>query len=127
MPNQDLLILITFFIVKHFIVDFPLQTKWQYSNKHILFHPGGIFHAFLHGLSTLFILNYFDVGLKIAVTLGVLEGAIHYTIDYQKMNMGIKYNLKADNSEYFWWLLGFDQCLHYLTYVIIVWIALTFI
>ena len=61
MTNQDLLLLITLFIVKHFIVDFLLQTKWQWSNKHKLGHPGGIFHAWLHGLVTVLILSHFKI------------------------------------------------------------------
>jgi hypothetical protein len=36
-------------------------------------------------------------------------------IDWAKMNAGNLYNLKPDNSEWFWILLGFDQLLHHLT------------
>ena len=58
---------------------------------------------------------------------GAIEWIIHYTIDYFKMNVGLWYNLKPNNSEQFWWLLGFDQLLHYLTYIFIVYMTLTLI
>lgn len=121
MTNQELLILITLFIVKHFIVDFVCQTKWQYSNKHILGHPGGIFHAWLHAMITIMILDHFKLDPMIIFPIGTAEWIIHYIIDYAKMNIGIRYNLKPDNSEWFWYLLGIDQLLHYLTYMGIVW------
>ena len=45
----------------------------------------------------------------------LIDAVIHYHIDWAKMNAGKHYNLKADNSEWFWILLGFDQFLHHLT------------
>jgi hypothetical protein len=35
------------------------------------------------------------------------------------MNLNRHWGLRPDNSEQFWWLLGFDQYLHYLTYLLI--------
>jgi len=40
------------------------------------------------------------------------------------MNASKRYDLKPDNSEWFWILLGFDQLLHHLTYFALVAIAL---
>lgn len=31
--------------------------------------------------------------------------------------------IKACTSEKFWWLLGFDQYLHYMTYILLIYIA----
>jgi len=39
------------------------------------------------------------------------------------MNASNKFGLQANNSEWFWILLGFDQLLHHLTYFAIVAIA----
>ena len=127
MITQTLLLLITAFIVKHFIVDFLLQTKWQYSNKHIFGHRGGIFHAWLHGITTVIILDHFGFDHRTAAILGASEWIIHYFIDWSKMNIGMHYNWKCDNSNYFWWLLGLDQLLHYFTYVGIIYYLLTFV
>ena len=39
--------------MKHFAVDFLLQTRYQWENKGTYLHPGGLLHAGLHGLGTL--------------------------------------------------------------------------
>ena len=48
------------------------------------------------------------------------DAVIHYHIDWAKMNTSQRFNLKPDNSDWFWILLGFDQLLHHLTYFAIV-------
>ena len=108
--------------VKHFICDFPLQAfPWIYRNKGIYLHMGGITHAALHGIATFAILSYW-LGLA-AWGWGVVDMLIHYHVDWAKMNLGTKFNLKPDNSEWFWILLGLDQLIHHLTYFAIVYYA----
>lgn len=106
---------ITFF-VKHFICDFPLQaTPYMYRNKGTYGHPGGILHASIHGIGTLSILG---------PLAAIIDALVHYHIDWAKMRLGAHYNLKPDNSEMFWILLGVDQLFHYLTYAgLIIWFA----
>ncbi len=121
--NTFILILIFLFLVKHFIADFLLQTPYQFQNKHIWMHPGGIIHASLHIGATLMILGplcgfTFDV-----ILLSILEGILHYVIDWGKTNLNIKYNLQYNNSQ-FWYMLGLDQLLHQLTYVAIIYILM---
>lgn len=111
--------------LKHFIVDFILQTKFQWSNKGIYGHAGGLLHAGLHLLSTLLILyNIFRIDAHFALLLALFDGFVHYHIDWIKVNICQKYNWTANNSEYFWWLLGLDQFLHGLTYFAIVYLAI---
>ncbi len=108
--------------IKHFICDFPLQTSpWMYRNKGIYLHPGGITHAAVHGVGALLVLTPF-VGVT-ALKFALLDMLIHYHIDWAKMNIGKRYNLRPDNSNWFWILLGFDQFLHQLTYFLIVFLA----
>lgn len=112
--------LLTALIVKHFIADFPLQTEYQYQNKHILCHPGGILHASTHGIFTWLILGLFiSFTAKIVLLITIAEIILHYLIDFSKQNITLKYNL-TPSSKYFWWALGFDQLLHYVNYIIIV-------
>ncbi|MGZ8924506.1 MAG: DUF3307 domain-containing protein [Nitrososphaeraceae archaeon] len=115
------LLLFTLFAIKHFVVDFLLQTKFQWSNKHRLGHPGGIFHAFLHCVGTLLVISEYYVYTNQIVVILMFEGIAHYFINWAKMNITIKYNLRADNSPIFWHLTGFDQLLHYMCYVGIIW------
>lgn len=78
-------------------------------------------HGAIHVFGTIAVLAFFTPA---AILLGILDGFIHYNIDWAKMNIGKKYNLLPTNSEWFWTLLGFDQLLHYLTYFLITWIVL---
>ncbi len=108
--------------IKHFICDFPLQAfSWMYRNKGTYGHAGGLTHAALHGLGTFAVL-FFWLGTH-AWIYALADAAIHYHIDWAKMNISKKLDLRSDNSEWFWILLGFDQLLHHLTYFAIVAIA----
>ena len=107
--------MLLFLFVKHFICDFPLQAySWLYLNKGKYGHLGGIMHSLIHGLGTFLVMSYW-LGLS-ALLFGLLDMLIHYHIDWLKMNVNNKYNLKPDNSEWFWIFLGFDQLLHHITY-----------
>jgi hypothetical protein len=115
---NDLLILILLLFSKHFLVDFPLQTKFQYSNKGTYGHPGGILHASLHGLGT-FICIYWYAPIA-AIYLALADMFVHYHIDWAKMKLNSKLGWSPTTHEQFWWLLGLDQYLHAVTYVVFV-------
>lgn len=128
--------------IKHFICDFPLQaTPWMYKNKGsfvwifvrrwwipVYPHPGGVVHAGLHAIGTSAVvagcLMYYGYAqpkiLALAQVAAFTDFLCHYVIDFSKINVGKYFNLKMDNSEWFWILLGFDQLLHALTYFYIV-------
>ncbi|MDP2154288.1 MAG: DUF3307 domain-containing protein [Methylotenera sp.] len=108
--------------IKHFICDFPLQAfPWMYKNKGAYGHVGGLVHATIHGAGTFIVLIYW-LGLS-AWIFALADMVAHYHIDWAKMNISMKFDLKANNSEWFWILLGFDQLLHHLTYFAIIAIA----
>lgn len=115
-PNLVLEILLLLSI-KHFVIDFPLQTPVQYLNKGTYGHPGGILHSALHGIGTWLCLVWFT---PLAVHLAFVDFVLHYHIDWAKMNLNKKLDLGPLTSEKFWWLLGFDQLLHSLTYLAII-------
>lgn len=102
---------------KHFIIDFLLQTKYQWSNKGTYGHPGGLLHAGLHGVGTFALMSMFFDHWGTAAVIGVLDAVIHYHIDWAKMNLNAHYKLAPNTSEKFWWLMGLDQYLHALTYI----------
>ena len=105
------------FFLKHFVCDFPLQTALQYRNKGTYGHIGGIIHAGIHFIGTIFVLLAFvPIGSGTIVMLSLIDGLVHYHIDWAKMNINNHYQLSPTNSEYFWHLLGLDQLFHYLTY-----------
>lgn len=100
------------FVVKHFICDFPLQTPYMFLNKGKYLHPGGIVHACVHGMGTLFICTIF--GLPTIVVL--IDAFVHYHIDWAKVRLNDHRKL-TPQTDGFWILLGLDQMLHYITYV----------
>jgi hypothetical protein len=116
MNSIELLQCFTALCVKHFIVDFPLQTSYQYLNKDKFLHPGGLLHALLHGIGTFCCFVWF-VSMDYVIWFAYLDAMIHYHIDMWKVNINQKLCYTSTNSEKFWWLLGLDQLLHYLTYI----------
>ena len=115
---NDSLILILLLFSKHFLIDFPLQTKFQYSNKGTYGHPGGILHASLHGIGTYICIFWFAP--VAAIYLALADMFVHYHIDWAKMNLNSKLGWSPTTHEQFWWLLGLDQYLHAVTYVVFV-------
>jgi hypothetical protein len=111
----ELLLILALLFTKHFIVDFPLQTKYQWSNKGTYGHPGGALHALLHYFGTFLVLIWFGP-IHTAIILAFADGVIHYHIDWAKMNLNAKMQWGPNTHEQFWWLLGLDQYLHALTY-----------
>ena len=109
------LILIALLSSKHFVVDFPLQNRFQWSNKGTYGHPGGLLHASLHALGTM--LCFWWYAPLACIWLGLADGLLHYHIDWAKMNLNSKMGWSPNTHEQFWWLLGLDQFLHAITYV----------
>ena len=108
-------------VVKHFVVDFLLQTKYQYSNKGKLGHPGGLLHSLLHGCATFSLFSSVTaLPLEVSFYLAAVDSVVHYFVDLSKVKITAFFKLACDKHEEFWWLLGFDQLLHYLTYVALV-------
>lgn len=112
---NDALWLIFALFTKHLIVDFPLQTRLQWSNKGTYGHPGGILHSFLHGLGTYLCFVWYAP--VIAIYFFLVDMFVHYHIDWAKMNLNKKLGWGPNTHEQFWWLLGVDQYLHALTYI----------
>lgn len=122
MPNDySLLCLMCLFILKHFIADFPLQSQRMVNEKGTYGARGGLDHAATHTMFTLIILlawlPFYEPWALLAVVLASLDGVLHYHIDWAKMNLGR--GLTPEDRSY-WTLLGVDQLLHYLTYILII-------
>jgi hypothetical protein len=119
--NEMVVLLFAIFSVKHFVIDFLCQNEYQWSHKHLYGHPGGILHSELHILGTLVTLMIFPfISGQDVMLLALCDGIIHYHIDYVKMNINNHFKLTSDKPE-FWYMIGADQLLHYLTYCGIIW------
>jgi hypothetical protein len=113
------LLILSLLLVKHFLCDFPLQRPWHFKNKGIYGHPGGLSHAAIHGVGTLLVLSFFAPFLT-ALGLAALDAVIHYHVDWAKNRLNKHFGFTATSGSGFWYLFGFDQFIHQMTYVLLV-------
>lgn len=119
MSSQLILLLLFLFFIKHYIVDFLLQSEWMVKNKATNFKVL-LLHAGEHALATGLILIGFTT-LPIVLLVMIAELIIHTSIDYFKANPRFLGKYKPPGVMFFN-LLGLDQLLHYLTYLGIAWV-----
>ena len=103
-------------IFKHFIADFVLQRKYQYINKGKYGHPGGLLHSGIHVVGTIIVLSFF-IPIDLTLMLAGGEGVVHYHIDWAKSKLNVLMNLRVTEDNRYWFWFGFDQFLHHMTYV----------
>jgi len=118
--------LLFLFVTKHLICDYFLQFPYQYKNKGVYGHAGGILHAAIHFWGTFVVLNLFALPWYKVLVLSMLDGVVHYNIDWLKIYVNSKFKWGPTTTDAFWHVLGIDQYLHYATYFLIVYLAITF-
>jgi Protein of unknown function (DUF3307) len=122
MPDAAFIVLaaVGALMLKHTAADFFLQTPYQYCNKGVYGHPGGLLHAGTHvALTPIVYLLIAPASLLLAAGIALGEFAIHYHIDWAKERVTKGNNLTPQTAGY-WHTLGIDQLLHGLTYLGIV-------
>lgn len=102
---------------KHFIADFVLQTPYQFLNKGTYGHPGGIIHAGIHAIGSLFAFLIITPSFWLGVAIFAGEFVAHYHIDWLKERTTRTNKWVFPQAE-FWWTFGADQALHQLTYAV---------
>lgn len=115
MVNQLLLVLVLFQI-KHLLADFVLQSAYILNNRKTYGHPGGLLHVAIHLAGSLASLMVFGCTAQTLLLLLLTEAIIHYHIDWTKDNLVATRSLTPKDAK-FWYLLGFDQFLHQITYL----------
>lgn len=109
---------------KHYIADFPLQR--EYMLKKTLpewnFVLPLMTHCLVHGVLTLGICLYFNASLW---WLAILDFVVHFMMD--RFKSGPNYLGRFDDLSKagFWNVLGFDQMVHHLTHLYIVYVIIT--
>ncbi len=121
---MEILALLVLLQVKHCYADFVLQTYMQTVKKGVWLDPIGISHTTDHiycSLIALLIFSFF-VPISAGVIIGIVlvEGIIHYLVDFSK----VKYGNKDITKPVFWTHFGLDQLAHQLTYIWMVWYLL---
>jgi hypothetical protein len=117
-PVQLILLVLLVLQAKHYICDFVIQTKYQFSNKGKYGHPGGILHAGLHILGTIPAFLVVRPSLSLGAAILAAEFVIHYHVDWAKEQLMRRKRWTFPQAE-FWWTFGADQVLHQLTYLAI--------
>jgi hypothetical protein len=113
------------FQVKHFVADFPLQFPYMLKK----FSPNWDFvvplslHCAVHGFFTLLICLVFQPALW---WLAVMDFVIHFVMDRIKSGPRFLGRWNDTRQSGFWIALGFDQMVHHLTHIYIVWIMVTY-
>jgi hypothetical protein len=108
--------------VKHVFCDGPLQTLRMVEAKSHYGRLQGLAHAAIHAAGTFFVLMLSGLPLGLAAQLGLLDGVVHYHIDFTKENV-VKARKWSTTDGPFWWSFTTDQALHHMTYVMLVWLA----
>ena len=121
---MEILILLMLLQVKHFYADFVLQTYMQTVKKGVWLDPVGISHTTDHIWCTLVVLLLFSLFVPISgvviIAVAIIEGIIHYLVDYGK----VKYGSKDNTKPIFWTQFGLDQLAHQVTYIWMIWFLL---
>ena len=114
-------ILLIAFQIKHFAADFPLQLPYMLKKM----SPGWGFvgplalHCAVHAVMTLAIVLCVDINLWY---LALVDFAIHFVMD--RIKSGPRYLGRFNNptKTSFWVALGFDQMVHHLTHIWIIYL-----
>ena len=120
----ETLTLLFLFQLKHCYADFVLQTYMQTVKKGVWLDPIGISHTTDHMYCTLAVLVLFNffvpIGVISMIGITIVEGIIHYFVDFTK----VKYGSKDNTKPIFWTQFGLDQLAHQITYLWMVWYLL---
>ena len=116
---MEILLLLFLLQIKHWYADFVIQTYMQTVKKGVWLNPIGISHSIDHVWGTLvvlLILNFFvPISVSTILIIALVEGIIHYCIDFVK----VKYGCKDNTKPLFWNQFGLDQLAHQTCYIII--------
>jgi hypothetical protein len=130
-------LLLVIFQIKHFLADYPLQTRYMLGK----FKPGWAYinpllaHVSVHGAFTFWIAWAFTGSFWFANGLALFDMVCHFTMDRIKASPDLLGRFKPLTKEtyfaatpqqlasnnYFWWSIGLDQSVHHLTHYVIIW------
>lgn len=119
---DSIFILLGLLFVKHWYIDFINQSMEEVHGKGIYGNAHGIMHSLKHGIATGIIMFAFIADPLFSIILGFIDFAIHYHVDWAKININKRYNYTTEDPK-FWAWLGADQLAHSLTYLGLVWLV----
>lgn len=114
---MTMLVMLALFQLKHFVCDWVIQTDQQIRHKGRYMDLTGVTHSIDHAILTVAVILPFSS--RWAFTAGLVDGIIHYHVDWLKQNLCFQWSLNPGDKK-FWVLMGADQLLHQLTYLALV-------
>lgn len=119
------MLLLCLFQIKHMFADFFLQTPKMLAGRGQYWHMGRAQHAGVHVIASILVFLIMGAPIGFILIIVALEWVIHFNIDYGKASYSAKKEL-APTMARFWHAVGFDQCLHQLTYIAMTWAWIEF-
>lgn len=119
---DSIFVILGLLFVKHWYIDFINQSMEEVHGKGIYGNAHGIMHSLKHGIATAAIFMLAIQSFELSWILGMIDMAIHYHVDWAKININKKYNYTPENPK-FWAWLGADQLAHSLTYLLLLWMV----
>jgi hypothetical protein len=117
---QNALILLVLLQVKHMFADFYLQTPRMLAVRNRYLHAGRAQHAGVHAAGSAIALLVMGTVIPLVLVIVVAEWVAHYHIDWGKGRYSDRTQHTPSDAGY-WRAIGFDQALHQLTYVAMIW------
>lgn len=112
-------LLLVIYQLKHYIADFPLQR--EYMLRKTLpqwdFVLPLVLHCLVHAVLTLMICLYFAPKL---IWLAAFDFVVHFVMDRLKSGPRYLGRFNDLSKPGFWNVLGFDQMVHHLTHIFII-------
>lgn len=121
--SGEIFLLFVVFHLKQYLGDFVLQTKYMLKKDAPdwgFFRPL-FFHSLVHAAMTVFIVCFIDVKLW---WLGAIDLILHFSMDRLKSSPKLLGRFNDITSDSYWRTFGFDQLIHNLTHVSLIWLAL---
>jgi hypothetical protein len=116
---MSIIILLLLIQTKHLLVDWCWQPDYEVHNKGTYGHFGGIRHGLKNAIGTALCFVPF-VGWYSVVAICLIDFVVHYHIDFFKMKTNSAMKWGPLTHAQFWWLTGFDQYLHQMTYILLI-------
>lgn len=127
MPDvlTNALILLVLLQIKHMFADYYMQTPRMLGGRARYVHLGRAQHAGIHAVGSVLAFLPFGGVSALVVWIVLAEWVVHYHIDWGKgWYSDRKAHTPADAG--YWRAFGFDQTLHQLTYVAMVFVWVTY-
>lgn len=115
--TELLLLFLVLLQIKHWLIDFVFQSNIEIASKGIYGDFHGVMHSIKHGVGTVIVVIIIAGGnfVFFAAILGLIDAALHYHIDWIKVNYGNN-DIKTKT---FWNHLGLDQMSHQICYLLL--------